>query len=67
MLQATMAVEPIGSATTVEQQKRHISAKELTTIVTATTTWGKAWRGHLICVLLDNTAAAITKSHRQGC
>ena len=35
----------------------HISAKELTPIVLATAIWGKAWKGHTVLVLSDNTAA----------
>ena len=35
----------------------HISVKELAPIVLATAIWGKAWKGHTIRVLSDNTAA----------
>ena len=42
----------------------HISAKELTPIVVATAIWGKAWKGHAILVLSDNTAVvAAINSH----
>ena len=34
----------------------HISVKELAPIVLATAIWGKAWKGHTIRVLFDNTA-----------
>ena len=60
-----VAVEPIGIASSFNY--RGTTRKELTPIITATTIWGKAWRGHLICVLSDNTAAAAAiQSHHQG-
>jgi len=38
-------------------QDSHISTKELAPIVLATAVWGRAWQGHTIHVLSDNTAA----------
>ena len=37
----------------------YISAKELTPIVIATAIWGEAWKGRVIHVLSDNTAAVV--------
>ena len=38
-------------------QDTHISTKELAPIVLAAAIWGRAWQGHTIHVLSDNTAA----------
>jgi len=35
----------------------HISAKELAQIILAAAIWGRAWKGHTVRVLSDNTAA----------